>query len=276
VKTCIAFLVLLVCGSAQAATLTVCPSGCDYANPQAAVDAAKSGDIIEVSGGVFCLPNIIYKGITLKGGIMVAPCTPETLEKTRQEYAQSTASNPSDQAGRLLYSYDFSGSSTSETGASNVEKNGRMHITVPISNYMSYHGPNAQLFVKDFVAQIEATQEGGPNDNAYGLLLRYVDNDNFYRFSISGNGKYRIDKSVNDEYKEIVPWTPSNAIHKGRASNLIKVECKGKKFAFYVNGVKLRDSTDSSFSSGQVLVFANALSLAGVHISFDNLKVWAA
>jgi pectin methylesterase-like acyl-CoA thioesterase len=37
----------------QAATWTVCSSGCDFASIQAAVDAAGDGDIVELQAGTF-------------------------------------------------------------------------------------------------------------------------------------------------------------------------------------------------------------------------------
>jgi hypothetical protein len=39
--------------AAEAANITVCPSGCDYSSVQPAVDAASNGDVIEISPGDF-------------------------------------------------------------------------------------------------------------------------------------------------------------------------------------------------------------------------------
>jgi hypothetical protein len=58
--------VLLLIGSAQAVTLTVCPSGCSYTNIQASMDAANPGDIIEVHGGEYDVV-VMNKDVTLKG-----------------------------------------------------------------------------------------------------------------------------------------------------------------------------------------------------------------
>jgi nitrous oxidase accessory protein NosD len=46
-------LILVWAGSAQAATLTVCPSGCDYSDIQAAVDVAHPGEELRIISGTF-------------------------------------------------------------------------------------------------------------------------------------------------------------------------------------------------------------------------------
>jgi hypothetical protein len=59
--------VLLITGSAQAASVTVCPNGCDYADIQAAVDSAHPGDNINVISGSF--DNVVLdKPLGFRGG----------------------------------------------------------------------------------------------------------------------------------------------------------------------------------------------------------------
>jgi hypothetical protein len=50
---CLPMFALLAAGPVDAATLTVCPSGCDFTAIQPAVDSALSGDTIHISSGVF-------------------------------------------------------------------------------------------------------------------------------------------------------------------------------------------------------------------------------
>lgn len=44
---------LLLAGSANAASLTVCPSGCEYSSIQKAINASSNGDTILVNSGTY-------------------------------------------------------------------------------------------------------------------------------------------------------------------------------------------------------------------------------
>jgi len=63
----ITILGLLLSGSVQAATLTVCNSGCAYSGIQAAVDAASSGDTVRVQSGTYYENVNVNKQLTLRG-----------------------------------------------------------------------------------------------------------------------------------------------------------------------------------------------------------------
>ena len=58
---------LLLIGYTQAATITVCPSGCDYKSIQTAVYAARPNDTIEVHSGTYNESVVLTKGIMFKG-----------------------------------------------------------------------------------------------------------------------------------------------------------------------------------------------------------------
>jgi tetratricopeptide (TPR) repeat protein len=59
--------ILLIAGFAQAATLTVCPIGCDYTSIQTAVYAAHPNDTIEVHSGTYNESVVLTKDITFNG-----------------------------------------------------------------------------------------------------------------------------------------------------------------------------------------------------------------
>lgn len=127
----------------------------------------------------------------------------------------------------------------------------------------------------DGVVSVDATPVGGPDDNAYGLVIRHVDDRNFYRFEISSDGFFAVqapEESLGWEY--LVKWTESAAIHPGKETNRLKVECQGPTMVFYANDVELARVQDDRYSEGDVGVIAGTFyAEAGTHILFDNFAV---
>jgi hypothetical protein len=62
------FSVLALANVARAATITVCPSGCDHTSIIAAIGAATGGDVIDIAAGVYTEANItVNKALTIQG-----------------------------------------------------------------------------------------------------------------------------------------------------------------------------------------------------------------
>jgi tetratricopeptide (TPR) repeat protein len=152
-------------------------------------------------------------------------------------------------------------------------ENGQYHILVNASELFIWNTAGQDL--ADFMIEVEATQASGPNDNGYGLLFRFQDDQHFYRFDISGDGFYLLSRRLENQWITLTDWTASPFIHKGQATNRLKVICQGSQISLYVNDRHLTDFSDVSYSHGDIGLFAGTLSQGGVHISFDNLKVWA-
>lgn len=129
--------------------------------------------------------------------------------------------------------------------------------------------------VKDGVVSVDATAIGGPDDNAYGLVVRHVDDRNFYRFEISSDGYYAVQApqgSVGWEF--LVDWTESPSINRGRETNRLKLEMQGPTMIFYVNDVELTRIEDDRYSEGDVGVIAGTFYVEpGTRVLFDDFSV---
>jgi len=162
---------------------------------------------------------------------------------------------------------------TSDLQSVKKYENGQYHISVNARELFIWSTAGQDL--ADFMVEVETTQVSGPNDNGYGLLFRFQDDRHFYRFDISGDGFYFLSKRLENQWVTLIDWTASPFIHKGQATNRLKVICQGSQISLYVNDRHLTDFSDVSYSHGDIGLFAGTLSQGGVHISFDNLKVWA-
>lgn len=126
----------------------------------------------------------------------------------------------------------------------------------------------------DFTLDVDATPLAGPDDNDYGVIVRHVDDDNFYRFEISSDGYYNIQKRQKGNWEKLIPdWAESSAIQKGKTMNHLRVVCAGRTLTFSVNQVQLTQLTDASFTRGTIGVLVGTLSEPGVKVAFDNLQV---
>jgi hypothetical protein len=125
--------------------------------------------------------------------------------------------------------------------------------------------------------QVDATKARGPDDNEFGVFCRYQDNDNYYQFLISSDGFALIGKQFNGTNvglsSEKMQFT--DAIRQGAATNRIHATCMGDTLTLSVNGQEVARATDSSFSSGDVGLFAGTFDTAGVDILFDDFSASA-
>jgi hypothetical protein len=126
----------------------------------------------------------------------------------------------------------------------------------------------------DFRLTVEATQVSGPDDNEYGVLARMAGDQQFYVFSISGDGYARA-ALYNDGAWNILgaDWIESAAIHQGAATNVLALEARGPTFVFSVNGTPVLHVEDAQLAKGDIGFYAGAFNEANVVVDFDNLEV---
>ncbi len=211
----------------------------------------------------------------------IVPKAPEFPKEVSKPSAVPAVAAPSYQKqGKLRYYEDFSYTQpvVYPSGYKRdyiVTYGGRrLQIAVPSANYIAYFDPTKRTFFSDFVVEVEAAHEDGPEESDYGVILRRADESNYYRFRISSSGYYGFDKMQDGHLANLVPWTWSPDIHTGKGTNLIKVECKGKKFTFGVNGVALGSCGDDSFEGGTFGLEVGSHASGGAQVNFDNLKFY--
>jgi len=179
----------------------------------------------------------------------------------------------------LIYSDDFN---DSETGWGEVFEpdtvrqygGSQYHIIAKQINTFTWSKSGRDF--TDFVLEVDATQDQGPSNNSYGVLFRGEDDEHFYRFGISGDGFYFLEKFIGGDWVTIIDWTESPYINRGQASNRLKATCAGSQITLHVNDQRLTTITDDSYDHGDIGLFAVSFAEPNVHITFDNLKVWAA
>ncbi len=151
--------------------------------------------------------------------------------------------------------------------------NNRYQIEVTASNLVAWGLANRD--VADFEVQVEARREDGAEDNSYGLLFRFEDRNNFYRFDISGDGFFLVSKFVDGNWNTLVDWTEApNLNTELGADNILKVSAFGPNITVWANGQPLATVEDDSLAHGNFGFFASTFGEPYIWVSYDNLKMW--
>jgi hypothetical protein len=132
----------------------------------------------------------------------------------------------------------------------------------------------------DMVITAQARQVSGPNDNAYGVMCRYQNEENFYVFLISGDGFYAIGKyqSGNDQVVYLSgegQYQFSDIINQGAATNEIRASCIGNELTLTVNGLPLTTVSDPTFVTGDIGLGVSTLQPGTAVVQFGDVRVIA-
>ncbi len=223
---------------------------------------------------LLCLATaaVLFFAGRLPGG-QVAPG--ESTSGEDQEPVIEVGAVPADLS--LIYEDDFGDSTsgwddTSDAYTLKRYGNNRYQIEISTSNLVAWGLANRD--VADFEIEVEAKLEDGATENSYGLLFRFQDRENFYRFDISGDGYYLLSKFVNGQWTTLIDWTESEYIDREDAANTLKVAAFGSTISLWVNDHFLASVEDDSLSHGNFGFFASTFGEPYMWTSYDNLRMW--
>lgn len=116
-------------------------------------------------------------------------------------------------------------------------------------SYICYAPIAAQ---QNALATVSVKQTGGDDTFLfYGVVVRRVSAGNYYMFAVDSEGKWRFGKVVSGQYTDIVKEQASTAIKTDPgATNVLQVQAKGQHFIFQINGARVDELDDGTYSSG--------------------------
>jgi hypothetical protein len=167
--------------------------------------------------------------------------------------------------------------SSTENGTADYASGG-YEIHVKATNLSKWANPG-KGFQDDVRLEVDAAKVGGPDDNAFGVLCRYQDENNTYRFLISSDSYAGIAKMAKGDITVISSSDGQlqevKGINTGEATNHIRADCIGDTLRLYVNGTQVATATDSSFTGGDVGLIVRTYDTAGADIVFKNFYVYS-
>ncbi len=140
-------------------------------------------------------------------------------------------------------------------------------ITVPATRIDPLIGDYA-----DAAIEVDVSIEG-PNTGIAGLMFRYQDEYNYYRYVVDSEGRYSLIRVLDKSATPLIKPTSSPAIKAAGQSNKLRVVTKGDKIQLYANDKLLDEISDGTFTSGKARLVVDTSDDPNVTAKFDNLIV---
>ncbi|RPI81581.1 MAG: hypothetical protein EHM41_20320, partial [Chloroflexi bacterium] len=122
----------------------------------------------------------------------------------------------------------------------------------------------------DVVVETDVVNFTGPENGYYGVLCRFIDSSNYYRFTFSADGSYSIGIRKGDEFSVLASDTDTELI-KEDSANRVRADCFGETLTLSLNGEKLLETRDNSFKTGFIGLVAGTPNREGLDVLFDNV-----
>lgn len=175
------------------------------------------------------------------------------------------------------FSSDSSGWGTGTDSESSVEySGGQLVVQMYLDNYFVWSTPGEQD-LENIHVEVTATNTTGESATAFGVICNHQVTDTFYYFAITSSGDYAIAKTAvaqddlfltnNDQ------WAVSDQIAKNAASYRIGADCGNGVLTLYVDGKQIDSVSDSSYTKGDVGLFAWTGTETNAEVRFDDLAV---
>ena len=186
---------------------------------------------------------------------------------------------PVQPSGTLLFDDDFSDPNSgwsqqdTSTGFSGY-RDGQYVVEVNEPNYDIWGNYDYEQF-DDVIINVDATVLQSANGTGgYGVMCRYVNSDNYYKFEVDEDGYFIIYKYLSGEFVALYDWDSLSWLA-GNSYAHLTVSCIGNELTLVVNDSLIASVTDDSFSQGYIGLVGGVFDDTGLVVAFDNLTVHA-
>jgi hypothetical protein len=181
----------------------------------------------------------------------------------------------------ILFSDDFSGSQAAswqleaDDVAGTTIQDERLVITIRQANTLQYANLSEPSF-DDFVLEVDAVQLDGGPESSFGVLFRMQSPGEFYRYDITGDGRYMVERRNSDGSwtRFTDEWTESAAIQSGlNATNRLRIVAQGPQLSFFANDELLLAFSDSAYPMGTIALDAGTFGQVPLSVAFDSVEI---
>ncbi len=183
-------------------------------------------------------------------------------------------------SGSMIYEDDFSSTASgwseqdTSSGSSGYQ-NGQYVIEVKEPDYSVWGNNNTQYGDVIISADVQVLQSAN-GTGGFGIMCRYVDNNNYYQLEVDEDGYFIIYKYLDGEFIALYDWDNlSSLINKGALN--VSASCIGNELTLSVDNQVIAQvvDADASFSQGYIGLAGGVFDVPGLIVGFDNLKVYS-
>ena len=131
------------------------------------------------------------------------------------------------------------------------------------------------LYLTDYYLEVTAETRLCAGADEYGLILRASAPSDFYRFSLSCDGRFRLDQIRGGTASAPLPWTISAAVPRNApASSILGIWADGDTFHIFIDGAYQISAPAAVLAGGSIGFFARSAGENAVTVNFSELEVW--
>jgi hypothetical protein len=158
-----------------------------------------------------------------------------------------------------------------DTSATNYS-GGKFRIDVFSTEWFVWCNPDKSF--ENIRIEVTAENVNKTTDTVFGVMCHYQFLDEFYYVGITSDGDYTIRLYV-DNADDILAEGTSSSIPVNAASYKIGMECGNGRIALYVDGTLIDEAQDSTFTKGDIGLYAWSGDETPARIHYDDLEVTA-
>ncbi len=129
--------------------------------------------------------------------------------------------------------------------------------------------------LRDFYLEVTASPSLCMGADEYGVVFRFSDSSNFFRFSLTCDGRARVDRVFKNQPSSPQPLVFSGVIPPGAPStSKLIVTSKGRDMTFYANNEFLFSVSDPNLPEGKIGLFIRSNGENAVTVNFSGLEIY--
>jgi hypothetical protein len=135
--------------------------------------------------------------------------------------------------------------------------------------------PRSEPLLGDFYAEVTATLSLCRGRDQYGLLVRLMSYQDYYRYALNCQGEARLERVQGGQAIPLQNWLPSGDAPRGAPGQVrIGVWAAGPELRFFLDDHYQFTVRDPVFAQGTLAAFIIASGDSPVTVSFSDLRVY--